>query len=220
MSDDTKTQAELEAEAKAELEAKKQSQATIENGMVTLSETDYNNLVKMKDDMLTYKSDLRDTKTKLEEITAAQEKAREEQLKKQQKFEELYETEKQKNVDMQIKFKDQQISNALQVAALQAGISKVEYIKLIDKSKVKVDDDTNEVIGVDELVESFKKDNPELFNSDIDTTGVDTTKGGSSSGVISDEELIKMSGKQLMKIKKEDPALWKRYIELATKGRQ
>ena len=216
---DEQLKAEEEAKKQAELEAKK-SQVVIEDGMVKLSETDYNNLVKMKDDMLDYKSALRETKKQLEDILATQQKAKEENLKQQEKYKELYEEEQKKNIDMQTKFTDQYISNALQVAALSAGISKIEYIKLIDKSKVKLDDDTNEIIGVDELVESFKKDNPELFKSDDKMPPVDTTKGGSSSGVISDDDLRKMSGKELMRIKKEDPALWDRYVKVATHGRK
>ena len=154
-----------------------QTQVKVKDGVVQLSEHDYNNLVKMKDDMHTYKETARELKAKLEKIESEQEATKQKQLEEKEEFKTLYETEKQKTADMIMKINNQEIDTALNVKALEAGIKKGEYIKLIDKSKVKRDGDTNEIIGVEELVADFKKNNPDLFKNDDEVPIPDTSRG-------------------------------------------
>lgn len=209
-----------EAEEKAAAEAaaaKKEPKVEVENGMVKLSQQDYDNLVGMKGDMITYKDRMRKAEKDMEEKTAADLKAKEEQQIKDKEFEDLFEKEKQKNVDMQTKFKNQDINNAIMVKAMKEGIKKGDYVKLIDKSVIKMDDDTGEISGVDEVMESFKKDNPDLFGTET-APGVDTSKGTKKSGVLSDDEVRNLPASELRRIKKEDPATFKRWKKICEAG--
>ncbi len=226
---DEKTTEEIQAEKEAELkaateaEAKAKAEAEARNikvvdGKVELSEQDYNNLVNMKEDMITYKDAKRKAETELENIKVADLKAKEEQKIKDKEFEDLYNTEKEKGEALILKTNNQAINHALAVKALEAGIKKAEYVKLIDKSKVSRDE-AGEISGVDEVVESFKKDNPDLFGSGPAAPPVDNTHGAAGSGVISDADLVKLTSLELVKIKKEDPKLYERWSDLATKGR-
>lgn len=211
-----KKAAEEEAVKKAAVENKR---VKIENGQVILTETDYNNLVTMKDDMLKYKDKMRETETKLEALIEEKSKAEKDQLEKEKKFEELYEREKKEKVDMQIKINEQEITSALQIKALELGIVKAEYIKLIDRAQIKRNDDTGELSGIDEVLKSFKEQHPSLFSNGA-SPPVDTSQGGGSSGVITDEDLLKYTAADIMKIKREDSGLYERWTKLATKGRK
>lgn len=63
----------------------------------------------------------------------------------------------------------EQIQNALLRAGLKSGIKKEEYLRLIDTSKLEVKDGV--VVGVDEAVDSFKKDNADLFGDSSPGSG-------------------------------------------------
>ena len=201
-----------------ELAKKEKSRVKIEDGMVQLSEQDYTNLVGKANDMDTYKEDKKKLAAELEAKIAAELKLKEDKLVEDGKLKELNELKDKKNVELQAKLNDQEINSALQVASLKAGIKKSEYIKLFDKSKIKRDETTNEIIGVDELIETFKKENPDLFKS-AEEIHIDTTKGGSKSGVMSDEELRALNGADRMKIKATDPVLHARIMALSKQGR-
>ena len=190
----------------------------IKDGKVSLSEKQYNDLLGMKDDMITYKEAKRKAESELEAKVAAELKAKEEQQIKDKKFEELYNQSKQDKTDMQVKFNDQEIISALTVKALEEGIVKGEYVKLIDKSKVQKNGDTGEISGIDEVIKSFKEKNPNLFKSES-APGVDTTHGGQTSGVMSDKDLIKLNNKELIELEKNNSGDYERWIKLATHGK-
>ena len=212
-------QEKLEQEKKAALEAEAaKNKPTIKEGMVSISEQDYNNLVNMKSDMTTYKEEKRKLAAELEVKIAAELKAKEEQLVADGKLKELIEIKDKEISDMRADFKDQKITSALMVKLIEAGV-KSEYVKLVDKSKVIMDKDSGEISGVDEIIESFVKDHPELVKEG-DNTKVDTSKGGSKSGTMSDDDLRKLNGAERMKIKETDPVLYARIRELASQGRQ
>jgi hypothetical protein len=212
-----KAKAEADAKAKAEEEAKKNQPKVDDDGNVTLSAGQYKNLTGMKEDMLTYKERMKKAEAELEKKTAEQLKAEEDKLKEENKYKELYENAEKKNVDIQLQIIDNQITSALSVAALEAGISNKEYIKLIDKSKVSRNDDTGELSGIDEIVAAFKEKHPDLFKSEAGTP-VDTGAGGKS-GAMSDDDVRALSGKRLMEEKAKDSALYKRWCKLATQGK-
>lgn len=225
MTDEEKAaQEKIEQEKKEaeELVAKKAAEEAankieIKDGKATLSEKQYNDLVGMKEDMVTYKEAKRKLEAELEAKVAAELKAKEEKLKEDGKFKELLELKEKENVDLRAKNNDHQIISALTVKLIEAGI-KSEYVKLVDKSKVKMDGDTGEISGVDEVINSFVKEHPELVKA-VDSTSVDTSQGGSGSGHISDEDLVKISGNELIRIKAEDPVLYERWRKRAMLGK-
>jgi hypothetical protein len=205
-----------EAEAKAEAEKNK---IEVQDGKVTITEKMYNDLKEMKDDMMSYKEKNRKIEKELSDRIEAEAKLKKEQLEKDQKFEELYKTETAEKEAMQLKFKTQEIDNALMVKAIEAGIKKSDYVRLIDKSTVKRDDDTGEISGIDDTIKKFKESNPDLFKSE-QAPGVDTSSGGHTSGPMSDTDVMNMSAKDIMKAKKENSALYARWSKLATHGKQ
>jgi hypothetical protein len=215
--------AEKEAEEKAAAEAaetEKKSKIKVEDGKVTLSEQDYNNLVNMKDDMVDYKGRYKKAESELQAKKEADEKKRKEQLEKDQKFKELYDQSEKEKAEMKTKFNNQALTNALTVKALELNIRKAEYIKLIDKSMIKMDEDTKEFIGIEDVVKTFKEQNPELFKSDNDaTSSVDTSHGSRSSGIMTDDEVRQLPPADVMAAKKDNPSLYARWKKLCSQGK-
>jgi hypothetical protein len=218
--EEEKVKAEKDAKEKAEAEAKAKENENepvkIKDGLATLPAKDYYKVSEKANDMDVWKERALENQRILDEKKAEDQKKEEEQKIKDQKFEELFNDEKKKNEDMITKFNNQKIDNALMVKAMKEGIKKGDYVRLIDKSTVKMDD-TGKVTGVDEVIESFKKDNPDLFGSD-QAPGVDTTQGSRQTGPLSDDEVRALKPKELMEIKKKDPGLYERWKKLCSKG--
>ena len=227
-----KTQAEIEAEEKlakeaeakkveAEEAAKKSQQIEVDaDGKVRLTEEQYKNLVNFKEDMHKYKGRAKTAEELLEKINTEKENAEKKQLEEQKKFQELYENEKTSKEEIQKKIESQKLDNAVNLAAVKAGIAKPEYVKLIDKSKVTTDPDTGDLVGIDDLILVFKEENPNLFVLDSDTVPVDKTLGGKSTGVLSDDEVRTLTGAQIKTAKEKNKPLYERWLKLCQQGRQ
>lgn len=99
----------------------------------------------------------------LKKLQEDQQKAREEQLAKEKKFEELA-TEKSTQVETLTKqLQNERVNNALVIALSQESAVDVDAaVKLIDRSKVTVDDN-GQVQGVSEAVAALKTDKSYLF---------------------------------------------------------
>jgi hypothetical protein len=67
------------------------------------------------------------------------------------------------------------IEKALVLGSIKAGMKKDNYLALVDRSSVSVND-KGEVVGVNEALEKCKKDNPDCFGEAGDQEG--TTGGG------------------------------------------
>ena len=215
--EEIKAQAEAEEKAKAE---RVRAGVTIENGKVILNEKDYNNLVGIKNDLDTAKERARKSEALAEQLTKAKLESEEKALLEKQEYKTLYEKEKAEKENMNTKLRDGQITSALSVAALEAGIAKGDYVRLIDKSKVNINPDTGEITGVKEIVDKFKAENPELFKTAIDNTHIENGTGHKATGVMSDDDVKKMTAKEIMAAKKDNPALYKRWTLLSALGRQ
>jgi len=215
-----KETAEELAKAKAEALAASEAEAekvTSENGIVKISEKTYNQLLGIQSDLGSIKERAKKAEALVEKQAAAQKAAEEKALLEKQEFKTLYEKEKTERENVNTKLKDNQITSALTVAALEAGISKGDYVRLIDKSTVQINADTGEISGVKEIVAKFKTDNPELFKKPgVDNTHVEDGVGGRPTGLLTDAQVLEMKAKQIMHAKLNDPALYARWQKLAT----
>ena len=88
-------------------------------------------------------------------------KAEEKRLASQKKFEELAEKRKKERDEAVKKFQEAQINNKIQSEATSKGIKDLDAaLKLVDKSKITVEDD--EIKGVDEAVGKLLENKPYL----------------------------------------------------------
>ena len=86
---------------------------------------------------------------------------------------------------------------------------------MIDKSVIKWNEDTGEISGIDETIKLFVEKHPELVKAET-TTSVDTSSGSRNSGEMSDEDLVALKSTDILRLKKDNPALYKRWSSLAT----
>lgn len=115
-----------------------------------------------------------------DELEAAANKAKEEELKKQQKWQELAEQKEQEAKELREKYTQKSFDNAIQLEATKAGAVDVETVlKLIDRSQLKIDDNGT-ISGVSEAVKSLIEAKPFLAGKPATTTIGDATAPGSS----------------------------------------
>lgn len=63
------------------------------------------------------------------------------------------------------KVRTRAINAELRAAAIAAGIMDLDLVSLVDKSKIKVDDDDN-IVGVDEAIAALKASKPKFFEAE------------------------------------------------------
>lgn len=117
--------------------------------------------------------ELRDAQKQLKTQQTEAEKAEAERLKKQGEFETLAQQNEEKAKGWQTKYTDSLTDNAIMAEAIKNGITDVDAAKkLIDRSKIQIDDD-GKVQGIAEAVQQLVKDKPYL------STGTSTPSVGS-----------------------------------------
>ncbi len=92
-------------------------------------------------------------------------------LEEQGRYKELYERAEKEKADLSARISQQLLDFQVNEVASSEGILKKEYLKLLDLTSLKRDEAGNPV-GLKELVQEFKKANPELFKSE--TSSVST----------------------------------------------
>ena len=117
----------------------------------------------------TYRTKQEKLSAELKAIADAKKAQEEQALVEQGKFKELYdkqtaELEQERTINKQIT-----IDNALALKATQKGILKTDYLKLLDKSKLLIND-KNEVEGLDDVFDNFYKENQNLFKAEATNT--------------------------------------------------
>jgi ribosomal protein S16 len=88
-------------------------------------------------------------------------------LEEQGKFKELYETERAKRDALELRIKEEKVTNSLKTALQEAGARVPDTVmKLIDKAQVQFDDTGNVILDtVKSAVESLRKADPVLFGA-------------------------------------------------------
>lgn len=101
----------------------------------------------------------------LKKVQTEQEKAREQSLVEQKKFEDLANERGQTIETLNKQIQDSKVTNALTLKLSSESVVDLDAaLKLVDQSKVSIDENGN-VSGVDEAIEALKTDKAYLFNT-------------------------------------------------------
>ena len=192
---------------------------TDENKALLASNTELASLlVKLRDEKRnanneakTYRTEQEKLSAELKAIADAKKLAEEQTLAEQGKFKELYDKQTAELEQERTRNKQITIDNALALKATQKGILKTDYLKLLDKSKLLIND-KNEVEGLDDVFDNFYKENQNLFKAEATNTNqtvkVDSSllaqgsAGSQNGGVGADKDYFAMlAGKQLGTVK-------------------
>jgi len=125
-----------------------------------------------------------EAKTKLEKIAADKEAADKKRLEEQGQFKELADKEKKRADDIQARFENNAKTNAVKLAAMQAGTVDAEAVeKLVNLADVKMSEDgiiDND--SVKKLVEGLKTAKPYLFGKQQNGNQNVGANGGAPNG--------------------------------------
>lgn len=137
-------------------EIKDDVEIDLSNNEVKSSDTKNNDSddVKKIDRDAKWRSRYKESKEQLEELKVASEREKQELLAKTEQASKANKTMLDKLVDAKI-----------EAAAVAAGIKDIEFLKLMDRSTVKVDEN-GEVAGAADAIAALKSRKPELFGSD------------------------------------------------------
>lgn len=136
---------------------------------------------------------------KADEYESQQQKAKEEQLAKDKKWEELATLRENEAKTAREEVKTAKVDNSIQIAIAKAGVVDLEAgLKLIDRAKVVVAEDGT-ITGVDEAVKSLLETRPYLKGNSSVTIG-----GGTNPGVNSTDQLKRYKLSQL-----QDPVFYR-----------
>lgn len=115
--------------------------------------------------------ELRDAAKKAKEYEESETKRQEEELKKKGEFETLAKTKEEEANTWKTKFEQSQVNNAIMAEAAKQGITRLDLVdKLIDKSKISLDDNGN-ATGVTEAVDELIKANEFLKGATKNSLG-------------------------------------------------
>ncbi len=111
----------------------------------------------------------------LKKLQAQQDQQTNESLAEQKKWQELAQKHETENASLKQTIQDNAVNQALTTKLYGVNVVDLDgALKLIDKSKVSVDDN-GQIVGVDEAIESLKTDKAYLFNNT-------NQSGGSNAG--------------------------------------
>jgi len=150
---------------------------TDENKALLASNTELASLlVKLRDEKRnanneakTYRTEQEKLSAELKAIADAKVEAEKATLAEQGKFKELNDKLVAELEQERIRNKQITIDNAVALKATQKGILKTDYLKLLDKSKLLIND-KNEVEGLDEVFDTFYNENKNLFKAEATNT--------------------------------------------------
>lgn len=130
-------------------------------------------------------AELLESKKELAKLKADQEKAAEQTLTEQKKFEDLATQRADKITQLETQLKDATINQALSGALIKDSVIDLDAaLKLVDRSKLSVDD-SGQVTGVEEALAALKTDRAFLFNAGTTPPtklGAPTGDGGKPGG--------------------------------------
>lgn len=144
---------------------------------------------------------------KLEKLEAEQKAKEEESLKKKGEFESLYAKTKEELSVKDQKIKDMIIQKEIGMLAVQMGLKKAQYLKVLDTSNLEVDMDSLSVKDAESIVKKFKEENPDFFN-DSKKVEVSNAKAKIGSEIPDDDELAKLEKRAKETMHPRDIAAW------------
>lgn len=144
---------------------------------------------------------------KLEKLEAEQKAKEEESLKKKGEYESLYAKSKEELTVKDQKIRDMIVQKEIGMLAVQMGIKKVSYLKILDTSTLEVDVESLSVKDADSIVKKFKEENPDFFN-DAKKVEVSNAKAKIGSEIPDDDEISKLEKRARETKLPRDIAAW------------
>lgn len=144
---------------------------------------------------------------KLEKLEAEQKAKEEESLKKKGEYESLYAKSKEELTVKDQKIRDMIVQKEIGMLAVQMGIKKTSYLKILDTSNLEVDIDSLSVKDAESIVKKFKEENPDFFN-DSKKIEVSNAKAKIGSEIPDDDELSKLEKRARETKLPRDIAAW------------
>lgn len=156
------------ADAAAKAAADKAAADAAANNQFDPSKIPDDQFSKVFDDKRTFThprfKELLEAKDKLKAKEAADKKAEEERMIKNQEFEKLAKAKDDELQKLRTDYQNTRVENALTAEAYKKGISDVDLVlKLVDRATIKLNDDGS-IAGLTEAVDQLLKDRPYLKN--------------------------------------------------------
>jgi len=114
-------------------------------------------------------------KEKLRAFEEEQKKFAEEKLKEQNKYKELAELREKEVDSLRSRIREDKLHSKIESEAIRMGIKDSDCLKLLDRGIIAFDEETGDVHGVTEALESLRKNHSYLFKSTEKTPS--TTRG-------------------------------------------
>lgn len=106
-----------------------------------------------------------DAQKQLKKVQEDQQKAKEQSLTEQKKFEELAENRAKEIESLNKRIQDNEVNSVLTTKLYEQKVVDLDgALKLVDKSQINIDENGN-IIGVEQALESLKTGKPYLFNN-------------------------------------------------------
>lgn len=131
----------------------------------------------------------------------------EEQLKKKGEFESLYAKSKEELSLKDQKIREMLIQKEIGILAVQMGLKKAQYLKVLDTSNLEVDMDSLSVKDAESVLKKFKEENPDFFG-DTKKLEVSNAKAKIGSEIPDDDELAKLEKRAKETMHPRDIAAW------------
>lgn len=144
---------------------------------------------------------------KLEKLEADKKLQEEEALKKKGEYETLYNKRTEELNQKDSKLKDFLIDKEVGIKAVELGIKKASYLKLLDRATLEVDMESLTVKNVESTLEKFKADNPDFFG-EAKKIEVNSDKPNLRGEVPTDDEITKLEKIAMKTRHPRDIAAW------------
>lgn len=164
-----------------------------------------------------YKKENEDMKAQLQALLKEKDDAENQKLKEQNRFEELYKKEKERAEKANLIVEEMRTStikdkkeDAIMQTALSMGL-KESYKKFLDTDTQLVQIETTDagrvnVLGVEDYLQEFKQDHPELFHKQ----GAPKVNNATSTTI---HEPTELSWSEIVKLEASDPARYKEEMK-------
>lgn len=148
--------------------------------------------------------DLSDAKKERDELRAKEKKVEEERLRSQGEFQKLAEAKEKENTELKQQLQSTKIDSAIEKAAAKLGAVDPEAVlKLVNRTSIRVDE-TGEISGVTEAVDTLIKEKPYLVNGPAPKLGTASNPANEGTGNIKRFKLSQIQNASFYQANKAD----------------
>lgn len=154
---------------------------------------------------------------KLEKLENEKKAKDEEALVKKGEYEKLYNKSKEELTAKDAKIKDMLIQKEIGMKAVELGIKKASYLKLLDVEALEVDLESLTVKGVENALNKFKDENPDFFGEPKKIEVNNDKPNNRGTGIPDDNELKTLELRAKQSRLPRDVAAWHKALKEAGK---